>query len=168
VDEQAKAAIETELSNIEESAKWSSQGQFEQAKLWRATHLVVGVPAATLAAVAGATALASTASRVAAGIVALVAAGLSAVAASLDAAGRAEGAQTAGNRYLAVQTAARVARDIDLPRQDLDTARKTVGELLARHDEINAEAAVISKYAYRRAGRNIVAGGQTYATEKRG
>jgi hypothetical protein len=97
-DSQARDAINTELSNVEESAKWSAQGQFEQAKLWRATHLVLGVPSATPAAIAGATAIASTTGRVAAGIVALVSAGLGAVAASLDAAGRAESAQTSGNR----------------------------------------------------------------------
>ncbi len=102
-DPNAKAAIGAALADVEEGTKWSAQGQFEQAKLWRAAHLTLGVPAAALAAIAGATALASTTGRVAAGIIALVSAGLSAVASSLDAAGRAESAQTSGNRYLAVR-----------------------------------------------------------------
>jgi hypothetical protein len=167
VDEsEYRDSISTELSNIEESAMWSSQGQFEQAKLWRATHLILGVPAAALAAVAGATALASTTGRITAGVIALVAAGLGAVASSLDAAGRAEAAQTAGNRYLALQTDARVAREVDLASQDAERNRQTLQELMARRDEINAEASVISKFAYRRARRNIESGGQTYGQDQ--
>jgi hypothetical protein len=51
-------------------------------------YFLVGLPAAILAAVAGATALASTAGRVPAGIIALVSAGLSAAATFLDSATR--------------------------------------------------------------------------------
>jgi hypothetical protein len=164
-DAEARASIRDSLADVEEGTKWSAQGQFEQAKLWRAAHLILGVPAAALAAIAGATALASTTGRVAAGIIALVSAGLSAVASSLDAAGRAESAQTSGNRYLAVQAAARVARTVDLPLQDVATARQTLSELMARRDEINAEASVTARIAYRRAGGNIEQGGQTYGTD---
>jgi len=64
VDDQQRKAIEDELLRIEEGATYSSQSQFEQAKLWRGTNLVLGVPAAALAGVAGATALASTTGRV--------------------------------------------------------------------------------------------------------
>ena len=158
-----RSAIGTEFAKLEESATWSAQGQFEQAKFWRATHLVLGAPAAALAAIAGATALASTAGRIAAGIVALIAAGLGAVAAALDAAGRAEAARKSGNRYLALQTDARVARDVDLHTQSADASREALRALMTRRDEINAEAAVISKHAYRRARKNILGGGQTYA-----
>lgn len=97
VDDQQRNAISTELARIEEGAEYSSNSQFEQAKLWRGTNLVLGVPAAVLAAVAGATALASTAGRVAAGILALCAAGLGAVMTTLNAARRAEQAHVAGN-----------------------------------------------------------------------
>ncbi len=38
---------------------------------------------------------------------------------------------------------------------------------MARRDEINAEASVTAKLAYRRADRNIKQGGQTYATDQR-
>lgn len=158
-------AVRVELENIEEAAKYSGQGQFEQAKLWRAAHLALSVPAAALAAVAGATALASTTGRLAAGIVALVSAGFGAVSSSLDAASRAEAAQTSGNRYLALQSDARVARNVDLPTQSEDDARQSLGELMARREEINAEAAVIAKLAYKRAQKNIQAGGQTYESE---
>jgi hypothetical protein len=97
VTDQRRKAIADELARIEEGAEYSSNSQFEQAKLWRGTNLVLGVPAAVLAAVAGATALATTAGRVAAGILALCAAGLGAVMTTLNAARRAEQAHVSGN-----------------------------------------------------------------------
>jgi hypothetical protein len=47
--------IAEEADRIHESVLWSSQGQFEQVKLWRAMNMVFGVPAAILAAVSGGT-----------------------------------------------------------------------------------------------------------------
>lgn len=143
----------------------SAQSQFEQAKYWRAVNLILGVPASAFAAVAGATALASTAGRVAAGIVALVAAGLSAIGTTLNAAQRTEQAQAAGNLYLALQADARIARDSDLPHQSFDEARAALAELRVRQDEINQSSALPARYAYWRAKRNIKGGGQRYKTD---
>jgi hypothetical protein len=56
-----------------------------------------------LAAIAGATALATTSGRTVVGIIALIAAGLSAVTTTLNAAQPTEQAQAAGNLYLALQ-----------------------------------------------------------------
>jgi hypothetical protein len=98
VEDQPREAMKEELERIEEGAEYSSNSQFEQAKLWRGTNLVLGVPAAVLAAVAGGTALASTAGRVVAGVLALCAAGLGAVMTTLNAARRAEQAHVAGPR----------------------------------------------------------------------
>jgi hypothetical protein len=51
-------AIEDELSRMEESATYSSQSQFAQAKLWQGVNLLVGLAAGLLAAILGGTALA--------------------------------------------------------------------------------------------------------------
>jgi hypothetical protein len=157
--------IGRELSRIEESARFSAQAQFEQAKYWRAIHLTLGVPASVLAAVAGVTALASTTGRVAAGIIALAAAGLSAITTTLNAAQRTEQAQAAGNLYLALQSDARIARETDLPRQPFDAARGALQELRVRQDEINQSSALPARYAYRRAQKNIERGGQSYEVD---
>jgi hypothetical protein len=157
--------IRKELSRIEESARFSAQAQFEQAKYWRAVNLTLGVPAAVLAAVAGGTALASTTGRVAAGIIALVAAGLSAITTTLNAAQRTEQAQAAGNLYLALQSDARIARETDLPRQSFDEARRALAELRVRQDEINQSSALPARYAYWRAKKNIQGGGQRYGID---
>jgi len=158
--------IRKELCRIEESATFSAQAQFEQAKYWRAVNLILGVPAAVLAAIAGATALASTTGRVAAGIIALVAAGLSAITTTLNAAQRTEQGQAAGNLYLALQSDARIARETDLSRQTFDEARAALAELRLRQDEINQSSALPARYAYWRAKKNIERGGQRYKVDR--
>ena len=165
-EQDIRDAIARQLSNIVEGVTWSAQGQMEAAKLWRTVNLWVGVPAALLAAVAGVTALASTTGRIAAGIIAVAAAGLGAVAATLNAPKRAELAESAGNKYLAIQQDATIARDVDLPRQGVDEARQALHELAARRQEVNAGATAIPRLAYRRARRNIEReGGQTYQAD---
>lgn len=164
--DEPKEAISRQLSRIEEGVTWSAQGQLEAAKIWRLVNLCVGVPAAFLAAVAGVTALATTTGRTAAGIIALVAAGLAAVAATLDAPNRAESAESAGNRYLALQQDAAIAREVDLATQDIAEAQKTLHELADRRQAVNEQAAAIPRIAYRRARRNIEhEGGQDYEAD---
>jgi hypothetical protein len=172
VEDQQRQAIADELQRIEEGAEYSSNSQFEQAKLWRGTNLALGVPAAVLAAVAGGTALASTAGRVVAGILALCAAGLGAVMTTLNAARRAEQAHVAGNAYLGLRNDARRLRTIDLPGQAIDEARQTLEELTGREMEINNGAPIPARLAFWLGRRNIARGGTTYhvdqAAESRG
>jgi hypothetical protein len=73
VDLEASADRESQLSRVR-TARYSS------------LYVVLGLPAAVLAAIAGVTVLASTAGRLAAGIIALTAAALSAAATFLDSA----------------------------------------------------------------------------------
>lgn len=160
-----RQAMADELHRIEESCKYSAQIQFEQTKQWRAVNLWLGLPASVLAAVAGATALADTAGRIAAGIIALVAAGFGAVLTTVNAAHRMNRASSAANAYLEIQTAARQAREIDLPTWELDEARAVLGELTARRDEQNKTAEPPNRRAYRRAQKNIASGGQSYAID---
>lgn len=154
-----------ESARIEESCMWSSQGQFEQAKRWRSVNLWLGVPASLLAALAGASALAATAGRIWAGIAALVAAGLSAIHTTINANQRMNQALSAANAYLEIQTAARQFRLIDLGTLEYEEARSTLQEITARRDEVNKTADAISRFAYRRAGKNIRSGGQSYSTD---
>src|SRR3954462_6221857 len=109
-DARRRQAIEDELRRLEESAMYSAQIQFEQAKRWRGVNLMLGIPASALAAVSGATALASTTGRVAAGIIALVAAGFGGILTTVNASHRTTQASAAANAYLEIQTAARQAR----------------------------------------------------------
>ncbi|MGY1838440.1 MULTISPECIES: SLATT domain-containing protein [unclassified Modestobacter] len=161
-----RSAIEDELRRLEESAMYSAQIQFEQAKRWRGVNLALGVPASALAALSGATALASTTGRVAAGIIALVAAGFGGILTTVNAAHRTTQASAAANAYLEVQTAARQARLVDLPHLTIEEARAVLAELTSRRDEQNKTAEPPSRRAYRRGSKNIQRGAQSYAVDK--
>lgn len=141
---------------------YSGQIQFEETKIWRRVNLTLGIPASVLAAVAGATALAATTGRVAAGIIALVSAAFGGLLTVINAAHRMNQAAAAGNAYLEIQTAARQARLVDLPYVTVDEARTALAELTARRDEHNKTAEVPGGRAYKKAQKNIKAGGQTY------
>ncbi|MGW7759049.1 SLATT domain-containing protein [Streptomyces violaceusniger] len=160
-----RQAISAELERLEESAMYSAQSQFEQAKRWRLINLWLGVPASGLAAIAGAMALVTAAGRVIAGLVALTAAVLGAILTTINASHRMNQAASAANAYLEIQTAARQARDIDLPAWTVEEARSALAELTARGDEQNKTAEPPSRRAYLRGKANIDGGGQTYAID---
>ena len=165
-DDAMRSAISNELQRLEESAKYSSQGQFEQAKQWRSVNLGLGVPTSLLAAVSGATVLSDTGYAVLGGILALAAAAGGAILTTLNASHRMNQASAAANAYLEVQTAARQARLIDLPGLDIGDARSTLAELTARRDEQNKTAEIINVRARKKAQKSIGSGGQNYAVDQ--
>lgn len=145
---------------------WSAQGQFEQAKTWRALNVWLGAPAAAVGAVAGALVLTSDSLNVLGGVLALISAAGGAILTTVNASHRANQANAAANAYLEIQTAARQSRDVDLPwTDDLEESRQVLGELTSRMDEQNKTAEPISRRAYNRARRNITSGGQTYGAD---
>ncbi|MCM3848778.1 SLATT domain-containing protein [Pseudonocardia sp. DR1-2] len=160
-----RRAIADELRRLEESAMYSAQIQFEAAKQWRGMNLVLGLPASVLAAVAGATALADATNQLVAGILALMSAAFGAILTTVNAAHRMNQASAAANAYLEIQTAARQARLIDLPGQDIDEIRATLAELTARRDEQNKTVEPPNRRAYKRGSKNIEDGGQSYEVD---
>src|SRR5713226_9712272 len=58
ITESTRLEILKEVRRIEEDALYSANGHFEQAKRWTNVHLLIGIPAALLSALAGASALA--------------------------------------------------------------------------------------------------------------
>ncbi|MER7536942.1 SLATT domain-containing protein [Streptomyces sp. NPDC097704] len=164
-DTRRRRAIEAELRRIEESAMYSAQSQFEETKRWRTVHVLLGVPATLLAALAGTTALVESTGRTAAGILALVASGLGAVLTTVNAPQRSARAAASANAFLEIQTAARQHREIDLDHWSSEEARQALTALTARRDEQNAKAEVPGRRAYRKAQANLRAGTQTYAVD---
>ncbi|MEU1622878.1 SLATT domain-containing protein [Streptomyces sp. NPDC005722] len=161
-----RRAFEAEFRRLEESAMYSAQTQFEEAKRWRALHWLLGIPATLLAAVAGTTALVESTGGTPAGILALVSAGLGAVLTTVNAPQRAGQAAASANAFLEIQTAARQHREIDLPDWPLGEAREALAALTTRRDAQNTQAEVPSRRAYRRAQANLRAGSQTYAVDE--
>ncbi|MFE6849742.1 SLATT domain-containing protein [Streptomyces sp. NPDC057674] len=158
-------AIAQEADRIHESSMWSSQGQFEQAKLWRLINLLLGVPAAGLAAVSGGTALAGDVG-IWPGVLALAAAALSATLTTVNASRRMTQAQASANAYLQLQTAARQFLAIDLADMNREDAREVLRNLTNTRDELNKTADPPGRLAYKLSAKNIGAGSQTYATDQ--
>jgi hypothetical protein len=161
-----RQAIEAELKRLEESATYSSQAQFEQMKQWRGVNLGLGLPASLLAAASGATALAATAGRITAGFLAIAAAGFGAILTTVNASHHMNQASSAANAYLEIQTAARQAREIDLPYLAIDDARQMLAELTSRRDEQNKTAEPPNRRSRKKAQINIKDAGQTYEVDK--
>lgn len=161
--------IAEEADRIHESVLWSSQGQFEQMKLWRAMNMIFGVPAAILAAVSGGTGLAASQATKVPAVLALISAGFGAALTTLNPSRRVSQAQAAANAYLEIQTDARQFLTVRLLHLDLQEAQEQLGTLTARRDEVNRTADPPSTYAYWRAKRNITkSGGQDYEVDKTG
>ena len=157
--------IANELDRLHESVVWSGQGQFEQMKLWRMGNIVLGMPAAVLAAISGGTGLAARSVTATPAILALIAAGFGAALTTLNPSRRTTQAQSAASAYLEIQTAMRQLLTVDLIHASREDAREQLDKLTARRDEVNRTADPFSTYAYWRAKRNIARGGQSYEVD---
>ncbi len=166
MDESDFKRLLAEGRRVEESAKWSGQNQFEQAKIWRGSNYIIGLPSTGLGAVAGAATLATAIGRFWAGLAMLVAAALTAIMTLLNLARHTDEALVAANAYLAVQQDARVFCEIDLHKLSYDEARQALNELIARAQEVHKSAPLVSKRAYKRAKKNIESGGQSYEVDE--
>jgi hypothetical protein len=161
-----RTAIKTEAERVHESTMYSAQGQFEQAKIWNRKNLILGIPASGVAGIAGVTGLATSIGKTWVSILALIAAFLSGIMTTLNYSKKIDQAHASANAYLALQQDARIFIDIDLDNLDEGAARDTLGNLVARQQEINTTAQIPSPTAYKRAKANIESGGQTYEADK--
>jgi hypothetical protein len=157
--------IASELHRLHESCLLSAQGQFELGKQWRAANLVLGVPAAVLAAIAGGTGLAASGKSVKSSVYALFAAGFGAALTTLNPSRRVALAQASANAYLEIQTSARQCLTIDLKKADYKVSRERLDKLTAKRDEINRTAEPPNFFARWRANRNVENGGQDYEAD---
>ncbi len=163
-----------EALRIHESAQYSAQSQFEQAKIWRGINLWLGAPAAVLAALGGSAILGSdswslwgVSGPVIGGVLALTAAALTAILTTVNASRRQTQSQSSGNAFLQLQTAARQFATIDIKKLNYEDARDELKSLTTSRDELNKTADVPGKLAYRKAQKNIGGdGGQDYAVDE--
>ncbi|MGW1377092.1 hypothetical protein ACWD6P_22890 [Streptomyces sp. NPDC002446] len=136
--------LAAEVEKIATEARVGAQRAQRRGKLWNATHLVLGFPAAVLAAVSGAAGLASSDARVPAAVLALLAAGFSAGAAFL----RAEARQLANlrRRYawqeVEVRANLALAREAYMSEDDLYDA---LSQLLELRRAVPSSAIVLSE-----------------------
>ena len=126
-----------ELSRIEESARHSAQGQFEQAKLWRNVNVSLGTFTAVMTAAAGVLTFATDRYRGLAGATAIGAALLVAAMTAIAPERRADRAERAANAYLAIQARARRSLLIEITHMTKGEALARVEELSAAQDDTN-------------------------------
>ena len=124
--------------NLEAEADRESQRWGSRAGRYNGLYVLLGLPAAVLAAVAGVTVLASTAGRLAAGIVALMSAALSASATFLDSAKKSDQAAKLNTEWEDLYNEMRVCRLTELASFTTDSGSSRLSSFAARAAAIRA------------------------------
>lgn len=163
--ESQRAAIQSEVARILESAVFSAQGQFEAAKAWRALHWTLGVLAAALSTLAAVLTFVADA-QVASGILAVAAAIVAAILTSSRPDKLAERAVTRGNDYTALRNDARRVLHVQVPSDEISALREVLDGLAERASDLDHASDPIPRFAYKRARRNIERdGGQQFEVD---
>jgi hypothetical protein len=106
--------------------------------LYASLYYIFGLPAAILAAIAGATALASTAGRIWAGIIALTSSALSAAVVFLDSGKQRDKAMVTKTRWDDLYTEIRIARRNKLPDYRVRAGLAELNSFYTRSSDIRA------------------------------
>lgn len=154
-----------ELARLEESARWSSQTQFEAAKAWQRWNFRLGVPASVFGLFSGGAAFLDSFPRWVVGTGALIGAALAGIATVLAAERRAQQAKTCANTFHDIQDDARRLLLIDLATLAADDARTQLTSLTDRYSETRHAADAPNRRAYNRAAKNLREGGQQFAVD---
>lgn len=163
--ESQRAAIQSEVARVHESAVFSAQGHFEAAKAWRALHWTLGVLTAALSTLAVVLTFAADA-QVASGILAVVAAIAAAVLTSSRPDHLAERALARGNDYTTLRNDARRVLHVQVPNDEVGVLREALDGLAGRASDLDHTSDPIPRFAYNRAKRNIERdGGQQFEVD---
>jgi hypothetical protein len=154
-----------ELARLEESARWSSQTQFEAAKAWQRWNFRLGVPASVFGLFSGGAAFSDSFPSWVVGTGALVGAALAGTMTVLAAERRAQRGKTCANTFHDIQDDARRLLLIDLATLTADEARAQLTSLTDRYSETRHAADAPNRRAYTRASENILKGGQQFAID---
>lgn len=136
-----------EASRIEEDTEHSFKGHYNAAARWARYHLWIGLPAALVAAIAGAAAFKGQPEW--AGALALASTALTTVLTFLKPSERAEIHKAVAGQYQSLRNQARIFREIEL--QDVRSPEETKVRLLMlaeARDELNQRAPAIARCDY--------------------
>lgn len=163
---QLPEAIAKESARIEEDTLHSYKGHFNAGALWSKVHIILGLPAAILAAWAGIEAFSDNPEWTA--LLAIMAAGLSATSTFLNPNDKATAHRNAGRELNALNNRARRFREIDLLAINPEEAQEQLELLASRRDELNSVCPDIPRWAYEKAKKDIDSGRAIYAVDKGG
>jgi hypothetical protein len=148
-----RVAVAAEFCRIEEICSRAARAQWETVTIWRFINLGLGSTAVIAAGVAGSVVLAGDRFPVMAGTLALVAAMLTTIISMVGPARKENQAVEAAKAYQSAETAARQARQVDLPGHTFAQARQGLCDLTERWHAANRTATPVPRWAQRRAGR---------------
>ena len=159
-----KEQIRKEASRIEEDSLYSSKGHFYAGQRWSNLHLWIGVPAAILAAIAGASALSEFQSHsLVAGILSIVVAALTAIATFVNPNERATTHKNAGNKYNSLRNRSRIFYTIEMSSENnLDKLAERLKSLDGQRNKLNEESPQIPKWAFKKGRKGIEDGEANY------
>jgi hypothetical protein len=146
-----RVAISAEFHRIEETCAGGARGQSDTARLWRIVNLWLGAAAVLTSGVAGSLVLATGGLGPIAGGLAMIAALLTTILGLVGPARRENQAAEAAKAFQTTQTLSRQARQVDLPGQPFDQARKALAELTERWHGVNRAAVPVPNCVQRRA-----------------
>lgn len=162
-----KTKLSAEAQRIEEDAEHSMKGHYNAADRWGRHHLGVGLPAAILAAVAGAAAFKQLPEV--AGTLAILSTALTTVLTFLKPSERAENHKAVAGQYIVLRNRARIFREIELADGlEMAAAKQRLLELAAVRDELNQGALSIPRKDYEKAKRDIDEGRSRYRADQEG
>lgn len=154
-----------EASRVEEDTEHSFKGHYNAAARWARYHLWIGLPAALVAAVAGAAAFKGYPEW--AGALALVSTALTTVLTFLKPSERAEIHKAVAGQYQALRNQARIFREIGLlDGMTAEEAKTRLFALAEARDELNQRAPAIARGDYDLAKQDIDGGRARYRTDE--
>lgn len=153
-----------ECHRIEEDTEHSSKGHYNAGDRWGRYHLFLGLPAAIVAALAGAAAFKDCPDL--AGSLALLSTALTTVLTFLKPSERAEMHKSVGGQFHALRNQTRIFREIELTDGlDEPTAKKRLLDLARLRDELNMASPGIPRGDYEKAKRDIDSGRSRYQVD---
>lgn len=161
-----KIAIRDELERIEEDCIHSGKAQFNAGVRWSRYHLLLGVPAVILSALAG-TAFFKDQPNIA-GIMSTIVAILTALSTFLKPSERASSHKGSGDQYLTLRNDARVLRTIKLDTTcDDASAIASLDEITKRRNELNLASAQASRSDFEKARMGIDEGEAAHRVDRK-
>jgi hypothetical protein len=142
-----------ELTSLERVLALSGKAQFGAAIFWSRLHFWLGLPTAALAAVSGATALASQSTLAA--VLALGATVLASVTAFLNATEKHKLHHAAGNEYSKLARTIRLWRQFDQPDLTDAEVRGKVDEFQTERDRLNEQSPQVPRLLFLVAKRRV-------------
>lgn len=152
---------------MEEGLLYSSKGHFAASGIWSNFHLVIGVPAAILAAIASAAALRKfDPEGIVSAVCSMIVVVLTAVMTFLNPNSKASAHLNAGNSYDSLMNRVRIFWSIDCWRTEGDEVLvERLNHMSEQKDKLNQTCPQIPHWAYLIAKRGIAAGEGRYSID---